>query len=402
MLFYSELIGKKVLSESHHLLGRLTDLIFLNEDNPRVTRAVVQSKVRHHEIPISALRTVNNHIEIKQGKAPDKRKPHELSVNKALLDQQIIDLIGNKVVRANDIVFQDVPFICVSGIDIGLTGILRRLGIESVLQQFHHLFRWNIPMQLLSWGDVLNLEQKYGQIMLKQHEERLANIHEEDLADYLEMTNVQNVDRFLKTVSTKKAADIIENLTINYQVELFQGFDPKKSADLISRIDPDEAVDILLALDRGKRDKITRELPQTKQEQLHRLMTFSRTPVGKLMTSEYCAVESHMTVRNILKYIRSETSDFSSLSAVYVLNRDDQLVGVFNPHELMMQDFETSAYKFMVPEPIVVLLTTPIEVVIYKFLKYRIPAIPVINREKKILGIITIDDVSGILLKKIQ
>jgi magnesium transporter len=402
MLFYSELIGKNVVSENHHLLGRLSDLIFLNEENPIITRAVLQSDKHRHEIPIDALRRVNNHIEVKLNNSNGKPKPNELSITKALLDQQIIDLIGNKVVRANDIILQETPVFCVSGIDVGITGIFRRLGIEGVLQNFHRIFHMEIPMQLLSWGDVLNLELTGGQIKLKHQEERLTHIHEEDLADYLELTNIQNAHRFLKSFDAKKVAQIIANLTINYQVELFQNFDTNKSVEIISYIDPDEAVDILLALDRKVRDKITKRLPREKQETLHRLMTFSRSPVGKLMTSEFCAVESHMTVRNIYKTIRRDTTDFSSLITIYVLNRDDQLVGVLNPHELMMQDFETPAYKFMITDPIVVLLTTPIEVVIYKFLKYKIPAIPVINREKMILGIITIDDVSDILLKKIQ
>jgi magnesium transporter len=112
-------------------------------------------------------------------------------------------------------------------------------------------------------------------------------------------------------------------------------------------------------------------------------------------------VESHMTVREILKTIRHETTDFASLSAIYVLNREQQLVGVFNPHELMMQDFTTPAYKFMVPEPVVVLLTTPIEVVGHKLIKYRLSALPVINREKKIIGIITMDDIAGRLQRKL-
>ena len=322
----------------------------------------------------------------------------ELSVTDVLLDQQIIDLVGNKVVRVNDVVLQDVPTLSLSGIDIGLTGILRRVGLERILQILHI----HIPMTLLSWGDVLTLELKDGQIKLKQHEERLSKIREEDLADYLEMTNIENVHTFIQSLSTHKAAEVIENLTINYQVDLFGRFEPAKSAELIARIDPDEAVDILLALERARRDKIMDALPGKKREELHRLMTFSRTPVGKLMTSEYFAVDSHSNAGEIMKAVKRDTQEYSSLTAIYVLNRDDQIVGVFNPHELLMQNLDTPAYKFMIPEPIVVLLTTPIEVVMYKFLKYRIPALPVINREKKIIGVITIDDVSKILLKKLS
>jgi magnesium transporter len=397
MIFFSELIGKRVYSENQHLLGTLHDILFLNADIPQVTKAVIKIRTRYQAIPISALKQINSHIVVKRTSENMKTPKQELSVTDVLLDQQIIDLVGNKVVRVNDVVLQDVPALTLSGIDIGLTGILRRVGLERLLQILHI----HIPMTLLSWGDILTLELKDGQIKLKQHEERLSKIREEDLADYLEMTNIENVHTFIQSLSIHKAAEVIENLTINYQIELFGRFEPTKSAELIARFDPDEAVDILLALERVRRDKIMNLLSMKKREELHRLMTFSRTPVGKLMTSEYFAVDSHANTGEIMRAVKRDTQEYSSLTAIYVLNRDDQIVGVFNPHELLMQNSDTPAYKFMMPEPIVVLLTTPIEVVMYKFLKYRIPAIPVINREKKIIGVITIDDVSNIMMKKI-
>ena len=399
MLFYSDLIGKIVYSETHARLGNLRDILFLNGNTPRVTGIIVEHNNHRQELPIAALRTVNNHIEIKRGET--NKNGGSLSIAKVLLDKQIIDLVGNKVVRANDIVLQDIPTLSISGIDIGFWGILRRIRLERSVRTLLRYGHLEIPLQLLSWGDILTLELTHGQIKLKHHEERLAQIREEDLADYLETTNVQNVEIFLKSLGTQKSAAVIKNLPVNYQVELFQNFDPRKAAELIENIEPDEAVDILLALERTKRDKIMKILPKEKQEAVHQLMTFSRTPVGKIMTNEFCTVDSHMTVREIIKIIRKNTTDFTSLGAMYVLNRDGQLVGVFSPHELLMQDFDTPAYKFMVAEPIVVLLTTPIEVIVYKLLKYKITCLPVINREKKILGIITIDDVSEILRKKI-
>jgi magnesium transporter len=399
MLFYCELIGKRVISDDHRKVGVLRDLLFHNGDTPRITDVVVDHNASIKIIPVSSLRAVNNHVEIKKNDS-GKDKPG-LSVSKVLLDKQIIDVGGNKVVRVNDVVLQDIPYLTISGIDIGLAGILRRIQLEKPVQTMLGLFHLELPKHLLSWGDILTLELARGNIKMKHIEERLANIREEDLADYLEMTNITNAEIFLNSLSIRHAAEVVRNLPVNYQVELFHGFEATRAADIIMNIDPDDAVDILLALERMKRDKIMKALPAEKRRAIHTLMTFSRTPVGKLMTNEFCAVESHMTVREILKTIRHDTTDFASLTAIYVLNREEQLVGVFNPHELMMQDFATPAYKFMVPEPVVVLLTTPIEVVGHKLLKYRLSALPVINREKKIIGIITMDDIAGHLQKKL-
>lgn len=401
MLFFSELTGRPVYSESEHVLGVLEDIIFLNEDTPRVTKITVSHNKLRHEIPVSSIRRVNGHVAIVKAAAVRASAGNELSVKKVLLDQQIIDLVGNKVVRVNDVVLMDAPNLSISGIDIGPLGILRRIGLEQTAQKAAKLLGFTIGQQLLSWGDVSNLDLEYGQIKIKQREEKLAKIHEEDLADYLELTNIQNVHKFIGTLTPKKAAEVLQSLNVTYQVEVFAKFENNKGAELINLIDPDEAVDILLAINRIHRDKIMQLLPQDKRKELHQLMSLSRTPVGKLMTSEFCAVGSNETAKDVLVKIKTQTGNYSFLSAVYALNRDDQLVGVFNLHELLLQSPDTQVYKFMIPEPTRALLTTPIEVIMYKLLKYNISALPVVNRDKKLLGIITIDDVSELLLKKI-
>lgn len=402
MVFFSELFGKPVYTEDQICHGVLRDLYFLNSDTPKVTRVAVEHASHAKTvIPITRIRCSTDRITVTRAGALTQH-PNELSVTKTLLDQQIIDLVGNKVVRVNDVILQDQPQLTISGIDIGLLGIFRRIGLARIVQQLTGILHIPLSAQILSWGDIMNLELEHGQIQVREREEKLSKIHEEDLADYLEMTNIQNAHTFISTLKPKKAAEVVESLTVNYQVEIFQRFHPSKSAQLITLIDPDEAVDILLALDRSERDKITRLLPTEKQEELHRLMTFSRTPVGKRMTSEYFSVPSNYTIREILKEIKKQTEEFSSLGVIYILNREDQLVGVMSPHELLLQNPDTPAYKCMIPEPIVVLLTTPIEVVMYKLLKYNISALPVINRDKKILGIITIDDISDLILKKMQ
>lgn len=401
MLFFSELIGKIVVNDHQQPLGKFIDLKFLNEDMARITKVIVEKNNELHEIAISLLKRSDGHVIVTK-KNPVESSTNELSASKVLLDQQIIDLVGNKVVRVNDVIIQDIPTLSISGIDIGILGIFRRLGLEQPLQKIARNLRIDVSMQLLSWGDILSLELQYGQIKIKQREEKLARIPEEDLADYLEMTNTKNVEKFLKTLDIEKAAEVIQNLATNYQVELFLSFDPQKAAELIHHIDPDEAVDVLLAITRIQRDKIMQRLTPGKRAELHRLMTFTRTPIGNLMTSEYFAIESHETVRDMLHKIKKETVEFSTLPVVYVLNRDDQLVGTCSIHEALLQNVDTPAYKFMVPEPVVALLTTPIEVVINKLFKYKLTALPVINREKRILGIVTTDDVSELLLKKLQ
>ena len=135
MLFYSELIGKKVYSENQHFLGILRDFIFLYEDNPKITKIICEKQKLRHVIPILSLKQMNNAVAVRKDPKNHGPQAHELTAANVLLDKQIIDLGGNKVVRVNDIVFQDSPTLSISGIDIGILGILRRLNLESIFQR---------------------------------------------------------------------------------------------------------------------------------------------------------------------------------------------------------------------------------------------------------------------------
>ncbi len=123
-------------------------------------------------------------------------------------------------------------------------------------------------------------------------------------------------------------------------------------------------------------------------------MGLAKTPIGDFITSQYITVGPEDTVRQVINRVKKETVDFSYLYYIYVVNKENQLIGVVNLHELLLQDLETQMYRFMVQNVVVVHLTTPEEIAINKMIKYRLQALPVTGRNKKILGIVTIDDLA--------
>lgn len=402
MYYFSELYGKRVVTEEGYNVGKLTDVVFLQEDSPKVTRlAVKNGQANSLYIPLSALKKINNHVTISRTFETTPLAPNETSVAQTLLDRQIIDLVGNKIVRVNDVLIQDKPFFYVSGIDIGVRGILRRLGILPLFLVFLRTFDLKFPSVFLSWGDIENLELTGGVVKLKKKEEKLAKLRSEDLADYLEKNTIRNARKFLKSIEEKRAAEIIGDLNLNFQAALFQDFYPETAAKFLSIIDPDEAVDIIYALPVKRREQVMSLLPLQTKEELEYLMSFTTTPVGKLMTSQFLTVSSNQTVRDVIFKIKKSTVDFSFLPSIFVLNDENQLVGVFSLHELLLQSPDTPVFRFMVQNPTVVHLTTPIEIVVNKLLKYRLNCLPVVAKNKKILGIITTDDVSDFIMSQL-
>ena len=402
MIYFSEIQRKVVVTEDGIAIGHLEDFIFLATDNPLVTKIVVRgSEAQKLIISTDYIIRINSYITIEKEYMTSYLEENELYLVKNLLDKQIIDIKGNKIVRVNDVAIQDKERLAIAGVDIGLYGLARRLKIGGdAIVKLLRFFNMKLTSEFLSWADIQPLELIRGKVRLRGQEEKMQKVRPEDLADYLERTNVINAGKFLKILDTEKAAEVVSNLNINYQTSIFKHFQSDKAARMITFIDPDEAVDVLLTLSKKKREEIMGYLEEPVRNQIERLLDFSKNPIGDLITTEYLTVAPEDTVRQVLDIIRKTTADFSTLDYVYVVNKKLELVGVFSLHNLVLQDLETPIYKFMTQNVVVIHMTTPLEIAVKKMLKYKLYALPVISQEKTIQGIVTIDDISSSILKK--
>lgn len=406
MLYFSELCNKKIYTEDDLYLGKLKDFIFLATDNPLITKIVIENKNKQKEIIASDyIIKINKKIILEKNYLSSYLEENELYLVKNLLDKQIIDIKGNKIVRVNDVALTKINNqLFIAGVDIGLIGLLRRIRIFSGHEIYNFLSRFNIRLtsKFLSWADIQPLELSRGQVKLKKIEDKLEEIRPEDLASYLEKTNLINTKKILRILEIEKAAEVISNLNINYQTALFKNFKPETAAKFLKYIDPDEAVDVLLTLSQKKQKIILDILDEKTKKNILKLLELSKNPIGALITTEYLTVTSETSVRQVIDKIKKEATDFSTLDYVYVINKKEELVGVFSLYDMLLENLDTPVYKFMTQNVIVVHLSTPEEIVIKKMLKYKIYALPVIDENKKILGIITLDDLSNDILKKLE
>ena len=404
MLYFSEIKGKTVFTEDGVKIGKLDDLIFLATENPLITKLVIISADKNKEellVPIGCLVKIDYYIVLKKDFQNSELKENEIYVDKNLVDDQIIDLVGSKIIRVNDIAIQDKGPLVISGIDIGFLGILRWLNLDEFVIKIYRLFGIKIAPKFLSWGDVQPLEVTRGKVILKKKEDKLKNLRPEDLADYLERTNIANTKKILKILDKNLAKEVIENFNVNYQVSLFHNFSTEKIVQWLDLINDDDAVDILLTFSRKRREEILSLIDEKKKHSLSYLLNYAKTPIGNLLIMEYLTVSSSSTVREVVAKIKKETTDFYYLNDIYVINEENQLIGVFNLHEMIMQDLDTEVYKFMIHNVIVLYLTTPKEIAIKRFFKYRLHVLPVIDKNKKMLGVVALDHLSESIVKKI-
>ena len=399
MLYFSELYKEKVFTENKQYIGKLEDLLFLAHETPLITKFVIKTK-QHHTltVPVQYIKKNGIGFILKNGYITKGKSENEFSLLYQLQDQQIVDIDGAKVIRVNDVSISDVPNYTISGIDIGVLGIFRWFGLAKPLSALLHRLKIQYTSDFIAWSEIDPHQLASGRIVLKSEQEKLNKLHPEDLAEHLEHANIQNVLRSLKVMDEEMSAQVIADLNVDYQREIFRRFSAEHAGEILSLIGPDEAVDVLLSLEPERREEILKFIEKSKKGAITHLLHLAKTPIGHLMSTEYVTVTSDMTVREVMEKIRKQTSDFSELHYVYCLNKDEQIVGVETLHELLLQKQDTPFYKIMNQNLILGRLTTPKEIALRRMIKYSIYALPIVDESRKLLGIVSLQSVAEDLI----
>jgi magnesium transporter len=400
MLYFAELSGKRVVSGGK-TVGSLWDLLFLATGQPLVTKMSITTRDGMISVPVTGISLTERTVTLPSSYAATVVSNNELSVREHLLDQQIIDIKGNKVVRVNDVAIQEKPYPVVAGVDVGVLGIARWMHVEQVVNSLLARIGKNAKGNFLSWENIQPVELSRGKVMLKQEETKLTKLPPEDLADHLERLSVRNLTKILDLLPSEYEADVVQNLNVSHQKNLFRTIKPRHAAQILSLIDHDEAADILLSLPLRKRDAIIQLLTPESRDSVSYLMSVSTTDIGNAMTNEYFQADPEETAGNVRRRIKARTESFSSFSYVYVINKRSELTGVFDLHELILQDLDTRVYRFMTPNVIAASLTTPVSLALKKMAKYKIHTLPLIDEKRHILGVVMMEDLVESIQEKL-
>lgn len=404
MLYFSESFGKPVYGTDGSKVGTFADFIFLPLASPVITKAVIRTPDKKYlSVPIRQFKKNEKGFtaDMSSDTAPLVIEPNEASVRQHIQDKQIIDITGAKVIRANDVIVQDSPSYIISGIDIGLVGILRWLKPLRAVADYLRTYNIQFKSEFLAWKDIQPIEHSGGSLVLRDEKTKMTRLQPEDLADYLEKTSTINALKVLRHMDPEYAADVIADINTGFQVELFRHFTPKKAAEIIELIDSDEAVDILLTLSSARREKILPLLSEESRKQIDHLLKQATTPIGHLLTADYLSVSSDSSIKTIMSKVRSVADDIPEFFYVYVVNKNDQLTGVIGIPDLLRCPLYLPVYKVMEQNLIVIRLSTPREIALKKMLKYHIFSIPVVDEGRKLLGIVTLDSVLEEELKNV-
>jgi magnesium transporter len=410
-IYLSEVIGLPLINVSDNReIGRIADLsAATGQVYPKITGMIVEVKGGKETayIPWNKARkivpqrniTIDYSTQTSNGNS--KASENEILLKKTFLDKQIISTSGYKVVRVNDLHLlvdnstKENPNLWLVHIDIGVKGLLRRLGW---LGFFNPAFKWIVSRDMkdkfVSWKYVqpTTTTDVYGSLHLKIDSSKLSEIHPADLADIVEDLGTDERVSLIESLDYGTAAATLQELPLRIRVQLAETLSTEKLGQIINEMQMDEAVDLLDEISSEQRTAVYTVLSQDKVVEIKELSKLSAYSVGSIMNTDFITAKISQSVKDVLEIVRSECDKAELLYYIYVLDKEEHLKGVLTLRQLLSSKHDTIVSDIMIENVISVKIDTSIKRVAQIFFKYNFEAIPVIDDDNKVQGIVTLRD----------
>ena len=399
MAFISELTGKPVTDIDGIQIGTLKDLVaYKHKDfhHPVVDAIVVQFKDEQFSIPFSdVVVLLASAISIKHRKGnfqPYQMKEDDIFLVQDVLDKQIIDIDGARVVRVNDIELVRVNGnIVVSNVDVGTSGIMRRIGLSKLSRLTTSMFKRDPNQGYISWEFVEPLRHDQS-MRLKVPAAKLAELHPSDLAEIISDLSHTDTDQLLDNLDLKHLADTLEEVEPEFQASLVKGMSDEKVADLLEEMSPDEAADLLAELPPQRSESLLELMEDDDAKGVRKLLLFHEESAGGLMTTDYVSVQPNLTAEQTICYLRKVGDEAELIYYVYVTDESNHLIGVFSLSDLIMAQPDVLVTEFMHKRVVSVNLKDEQDEIAQVVSKYNLMAVPVVDDQNTMHGIVTTDD----------
>ena len=398
MLYLSQAIGRPVRDRDGEPIGKVADLIVaLGDRYPPVTGLVLSTDRRKIFLPWSDVASFNASGATLSTRTIDiarfAQRPNELLLHSDLQDKQIVDIDGRKVVRVNDLRLDEVEgSLRLVAVDVGAAGIVRRLGLEGPFRTIARNLRASIPERYIDWEDVDPLESSIASIRLRVPHQGLRELHPADLAGIIDELAPRDRAGILASLDDEAAADAIEEMEPDTQVEVLEDLEPERAADILEEMSPDDAADLIADLSDAARAEILPLMETDEAEEVRELLGYPEDTAGGIMTTAYIAIPSSLTASQTIDRLRELEPDAETIYYIYVVDDDGRLVGVLSLRDLIVAHPDAPVADFMYDEPVAVGTLTDQEEVAQVVARYNLLAVPVVDDEGRVVGIVTVDD----------
>ncbi|MEK9133208.1 MAG: CBS domain-containing protein [Patescibacteria group bacterium] len=398
MLFFSNIRDASVRDNLEEVVGVVYDVLINNDTDrefPPVMGIVIKDKRSTKQfIPVEYIESWGaSEIELARKLYESTAKiptgDNIVSLRDNVLDKQIVDLAGMRVVRVNDLQFSRVQqSMCLIAIDISNRGILRRLGMRSHF--LNHIFKPNF----LEWKNVKLMDNK---LYLSTGAKEIVKLHPADIANLIEKMNVYQGSTLLQSLDPTVAARVLEEIQPDIKKLLVKNLGAERTATLMGKMSVDELVDLIQLLPGRESREIISKLPlDSKIQKVKKIMEYDEDTAGGLMTTEYITASSDMTVEQAIAEIKRVSHLHHSIQFIYIVDTDGKFLGVVSLRNLIVAA-KTQSIKEIMRKPNKKLPTIHVDQT-FEYLtrlmtKYNLLSVAVLDKDRKLIGVVTVDDI---------
>jgi magnesium transporter len=397
MAFLSEIIGRPVTDFDGKQVGTLKDIIVRRPEamlHPIVQAIEVGGVGEARFIPFAEVAVLLSRaipLKVKLEEVhPYTPVENDLFLARDVLDKQIIDTDGARVVRVNDVELVRINgSVLVSNVDAGLAGIFRRLGLGKLGQGLAS--RVKSKQSYISWDDIELLQQDQF-TQLRVPAKKISELHPADVAEIISDLNRMQSAQLLDTFDVGRLADALEEVEPEFQASLVEHMDDEKVADVLEEMEPDEAADLLAELPRERSADLLELMEDEEAEDVRKLLAYPEDSAGGLMTTSYATIPPGLTAEQALQKLRETATEAETIYYVYVTDPVGCLIGVCSLSGLVLAKPETPVSSIMKTNVVSVNLLDDQEKVAQVVAKYDLLAVPVVDTHSCLHGIVTSDD----------
>lgn len=407
----SELLGSIVYDASGAASGRVREVALApQEDRSRVALLIVKTRGGNRVLPLTAVSDINGGVRASNASSewiPADGSEGLLLLSRDLLDQQVIDVHGRKVVRVNDVDFhqetaQNRPILKVGGVDVGARGAVRRLlkGVIPAVALRALLLR--IPPRDIPWDFVDIVETDPARrVKLKISNERLGKLHPADIADIVENLAPDEREAVFETLDEGVAAGALEELEPKVQRAVLESLDSERAADIVEEMQPDAAADLLADLPDERTEEILVQMEPEERQEVTDLLEFKENTAAGRMTTEFIALPVTATAQDAIEAMRSFEGRMENMSTIYLTDSHGTLAGAVPLVKIVLASASTPLLG-LAQEPLISCHENAKEREFAElFDKYNLLTLPVIDEQSHLTGVITPDDVIAMLRAKL-
>lgn len=406
-LALSDLLGAPVTDASGVVAGRVREVALSpQEDATRIALLVVKTRSGERALTPAQILGINGDVRARVSAsewAAFSGSEGYFLLDRDLLDQQIIDINGRKVVRVNDVEItpesvNEVYVLKISAVDVGVRGFVRRILKGMVPGVALRSLTNQIPPKLIPWDFVDLIETDPARrVKLKISHDRLGKLHPADIADIVEDLSPAEREAVFETLDEEVAAETLEEVEPKLQRSIVESLDEDRVADIVEEMDPDAAADLLGDLTEEKSDAILEGMEPEQREEVEELLEHHEKTAAGRMNTEYLSVPAAATASDAVTALRQYEGDVSSLVTIYLVDHDGKLVGAVPLQNLVLSKGDTKLTEVMSEPLVFTKVDAKQSEVAELFDKYNLLSLPVVDDEGKLAGVITADDVIALL-----